>query len=68
MGQLVICVRGFSGVVDGNSVTHHEGQVFQLPDGVDWLTAGFVVVLQPVAEATPGPVDDPAAAEAKAKK
>ena len=68
MDNLVICVRSFSGLVDGNSVTHHEGQVFALPDGVDWVEAGFVVPLQPSAEAIQTPVDDKTTTDPKAKK
>lgn len=68
MDNIVICVRSFSGLVDGNSVTHHEGQVFVLPDGVDWVVAGFVIPLQPSAEATPISVDDKTAIAPKAEK
>ena len=67
MGKLVVCVRGFSGLANGDSVTHYEGQVFELPDGVDWEPAGFVLPLQPEAEATADPADDKTAEVQKAK-
>lgn len=43
----VKAIVSFSARVDGRSYSPAEGDVLDMPDGADWLTAGFVV---PVAE------------------
>lgn len=41
---------GFVGIVNGQSRAVQAGEVFDLPAGVDWLTAGFVVPVEPDVE------------------
>lgn len=41
---------GFVGIVNGQSRAVRAGEVFDLPDGVDWLTAGFVAPVAPGVE------------------
>ena len=49
--MVVRAVIGFAGIVAGQSRSVRVGEVFTLPDGVDWLTAGFVVPVLPDAGA-----------------
>lgn len=46
----VRAVIGFVGIVAGQSRSVRDGEVFDLPDGVDWLKAGFVVPVLPAPE------------------
>lgn len=39
----VKCVRSF---VDGMHGSKGQGDVFEMPEGVDWLKAGFVVPVE----------------------
>lgn len=56
-------VRSFS---DTNHGTHAEGDVIDLPPGVDWLRAGFVEVIAEAVE-VPGEAQKPVGKKAKNK-
>ena len=49
----VVAKRSFFGYANGVSMVIAENQIFDLPDGTDWIEAGFVVPLMPGAPATP---------------
>lgn len=48
--MLVRAVIGFAGIVAGQSRSVRVGEIFDLPDGVDWLTVGIVVPVVPSPE------------------
>ena len=45
--MLVRCIRSFAGRDgQGNLVAHGQGDVFELPKGVDWLLVGLVEIVE----------------------
>ena len=38
----VKALKSFGGINKGGRVHHSAGDIFELPDGVDWLRAGLV--------------------------
>jgi len=49
----VVAKRSFFGYAAGVSMVIAENQIFELPDGTDWVEAGLVVPLVPPVSATP---------------
>ncbi len=51
----------------GTAGAHSQGDIIELPDGVDWLRAGLVEAL-PEPEAEPAPTPEPEAPKPARKK
>lgn len=50
MTQLVRALKSFSGRIGQKSYHIKQGDVFPLPDGADWLTAGIVALVEDAPE------------------